>query len=283
MSNTRHVPIMEERNKPTFIPFVSRGQTPFSASWRFLIAEQLNTGVNCKELKEFLLDKEKEVLKIDPNTHNDGGTGLGNKSTTSRFLYYNVLSWKHPQIDKLKREIYRLYYSYFTYCFPDAELSAEDFNGISASCWMNVMRKNERIRLHQHGYHPTGFLSGHFCVSCSNTKTVYVNPYEHQSENILLKDADSIDEDSKMVYHSGETENDGEKIFASSNKEGKLTIFPTYVPHFTTQHKEDSERITLAFELRPRFDNSVPLIDKPICSWDSKTKKFNLDETIFQD
>ena len=283
MSNTRHVTITEESNKPTFIPFVSRGQTPFSASWRFLIAEQLNTGVNCKELKEFLLDKEKEVLKIDPNTHNDGGTGLGNKSTTSRFLYYNVLSWKHPQIDKLKREIYRLYYSYFTYCFPDVELSAEDFNGISASCWMNVMRKNERIRLHQHGYHSASFISGHFCVSSNETKTVYVNPYERQEENFLVKEADSIDED-KMIYHPAfnyTVGNPAEKMYVSRNIAGKLTLFPNFVPHFTTKHRTDDVRITLAFELKPRYDNYVPLFNKQLIKYDDTKKTWIKNDDLF--
>ena len=41
---------------PNFIPFVSKASSPFAAQWRFLIAEQLNTGVDCSLLKEFLLE-----------------------------------------------------------------------------------------------------------------------------------------------------------------------------------------------------------------------------------
>ena len=34
------------------------------------------------------------------------------------------------------------------------QLSVNDIiNGLSIGCWMNIMRKGERIRLHQHGYH----------------------------------------------------------------------------------------------------------------------------------
>jgi len=268
---------------PNFIPFVSKASSPFAAQWRFLIAEQLNTGVDCSLLKEFLLEKEDEVLSIRTDQLNDGGTGLGSDSTTARFLFYNVFSWKHPQIDKLKREIYRLYYQYISYCFPDNKLSSRDFNGISANCWLNVMRKGDRIKIHQHGYHPSGYLIGHFCVSCSNTATVYVNPYEHCDENELIEDVRGDMTQSRMIYHDGESDNDGEKLYASANREGKLTLFPTYVPHFTTEHKEDTERITLAFDLRPKYDNSVPLIDRPVCNWDSNRGEFILDETIFQD
>ena len=284
--NTRHIDVEQNVEGPTFIPFQSnQAASPFAARWQFLIAEQLNTGINCQELKEFLLEKEKEIMKIIPNTYNDGGTKLGKNSTTSRFLYYNVLTWKHPEIEQLKKVIFRLYYQYFKCCFPDAEIGAQDFNGVSASCWMNVMRKGERIVKHQHGYHPTGFLTGHFCVSCSNTATVYVNPYEHSAESLLLKEAEELEGGvkSKMVYNVGETDQDGERIYVSGNSAGKLTLFPTYVPHFTTKHNEDTERITLAFDLHPRFDNSVPLLDRPICNWDDTTKKFIFDETIFQD
>lgn len=286
MSNTRHVEI--EYNKdgnPTFIPFYSQQASPFAAQWQFLIAEQVNTGIDCVELKKFLLEKEKEVLNIEPNTYNDGGTKLGKNSTTSRFLYYNVLTWDHPEISKLKKQIYKLYYQYVFHCFPEHKIGAKDFNGVTAGCWMNVMRKGERIVKHQHGYHPTGFLTGHFCVSCSNTSTVYVNPYEHSAESLLIKEAEDLQgqSKSKLVYNVGETDNDGERIFVSANGSGKLTLFPTFIPHFTTKHLEDTERITLAFDLRPRYDNQIPLIDRPICNWDNNKQEYILDETIFQD
>jgi len=282
MGNTRSVVIEQNTDgSPTFIPFVSNPVTPFAAQWQFLVAEQLNTGIDCIELSKFLLEKEKEVVKIKTNEPNDGGTGLGFEGTTSRFLYYNVFSWRHPQIDKLKKEIYKLYYQYVLYYFPEHKITAKDFNGVSASCWMNIMRKGERIVKHQHGYHPTGFLTGHFCVSNSDTSTVYVNPYEHTGEEQLIEDAKGKSGESRMVYHVGETDNDGEKIFVSSNRQGKLTIFPTYIPHFTTEHRGDDERITLAFDLRPKYDNSVPLIEKPVCTWDSNKKEYVLDETIF--
>ena len=72
---------------------------------------------------------------------------------------------------------------------------------------LNVMRKGDRIKIHQHGYHPSGYLIGHFCVSCSNTATVYVNPYEHCDENELIEDVRGDMKQSRMIYHDGESDN----------------------------------------------------------------------------
>ena len=43
---------------------------------------------------------------------------------------------------------------------------------------------------------------------------------------------------------------DDPSYYSSKNIDGKLTLFPSYIPHFTTEHKSDSNRITLAFDLR---------------------------------
>ena len=44
----------------------------------------------------------------------------------------------------------------------------------------------------------------------------------------------------KMIQHT----------MLQKNTEGKLTLFPNYIPHFTTEHRSYSYRITLAFELK---------------------------------
>ena len=37
--------------------------------------------------------------------------------------------------------------------------------------------------------------------------------------------------------------------FPIKNRAGQMSIFPQYVPHYTTEHKGDSERISIAFDL----------------------------------
>ena len=74
------------------------------------------------------------------------------------------------------------------------------------------------------------------CIRDS-TKTVYNNPFsQYTKENVLVKMVeDGVDDPS---------------YYSSKNIDGKLTLFPSYIPHFTTEHKSDSNRITLAFDLR---------------------------------
>ena len=54
---------------------------------------------------------------------------------------------------------------------------------------------------------------------------------------------------------------DGEEysdsLYAATNTEGQLTLFPSYIPHFTTEHRSDSDRITLAFEIVPNYETII--------------------------
>ena len=235
-----------------FIPFVSEPASPFAPNWRFLIGED-DSKIDCQQLKEYLLSKEEYVLSLDAD--NDGSTGLGLDSTTARYRRYNVMEWDNPQIDLLRKEIYNLYYEYHKACFGEVE---PNNNGLAIGCWMNIMRKGDRIEKHLHGYSPQSYLSGHFCVCTDDTRTVYVNPYEHQSEAFLLNEVENIpkSDKSEMILHKV---HGSQKMYAALNSPGKLTLFPNYVPHFTTTYRGDDVRITLAFELRPRFDNYIPL------------------------
>ena len=103
--------------------------------------------------------------------------------------------------------------------------------------WMNIMKKGDRIELHNHGFCNDSYLSGNFTVSSDDTKTVYNNPFsQYTKENVLVKMVeDGVDDPS---------------YYSSKNIDGKLTLFPSYIPHFTTEYKSDNYRITLAFDLR---------------------------------
>ena len=65
-------------------------------------------------------------------------------------------------------------------------------------------------------------------VQCSNTSTIYINPVNQI--------------------------NDPEE-YISINEVGKITLFQNCIPHYTTKHEDDTERISIAFDLFVHDDN----------------------------
>ena len=202
----------------------------FAPSWNYFIAEKLLLNIDYNRLKDYLLSKKQEVLAIEDNL-DDGGTGLGNDTTTVRYRSYNIFSWDQPDINILKQEIFSMCSNYHM------KLGVKKPPQLGLKGWMNIMKKGDRVENHNHGFRSDSYLSGNFIVSCNNTKTVYNNPFQqYVKENKLLR----------MV----EEDEDDPTYYASKNTEGKLTLFPNYIPHFTTEHRSYSYRITLAFELK---------------------------------
>tara|TARA_B100001250_G_C19545338_1_gene676525 strand:- start:71 stop:742 length:672 start_codon:yes stop_codon:yes gene_type:complete len=203
----------------------------FAPSWNYFIAEKLLLNIDYNRLKDYLLSKKQEVLAIEDNL-DDGGTGLGNDTTTARYRSYNIFSWDQPDINILKQEILSMVGKYYM------RVSGKELSqNFLLFGWMNIMKKGDRVENHNHGFRSDSYLSGNFIVSCNNTKTVYNNPFQqYVKENKLLR----------MV----EEDEDDPTYYASKNTEGKLTLFPNYIPHFTTEHRSYSYRITLAFELK---------------------------------
>lgn len=214
--------------------------SPYSPSWHFCIGEKDNIGIDCNELKEFLLSKEEEVLSIKNKEVLDHafGTKLGKNSTTARAGMFNVFDWDHPQLTILKNVIVECHNEYYKRTLD----KICDYK-LWCNCWVNIMRKGDRIKKHAHGYGASSYLSGHFTVSCSDTKTIYMNPYDHLPEEDVIRE----------VREQDHTFSD--KLYVSENNVDKISIFPNYVPHFTTEHTQDDERITLAFDLIPRYNN----------------------------
>ena len=223
----------------TYIPFINKELiSPFAPEWRFFIAQKFLSKINCNRLKDYLLSKRPEILAIKDKL-TDGGTGLGNDSTTARFRSYNIMTWDQPDIDILKEEISIMHDTYYR------DVVDRPTPDVSLGGWMNIMKKGERIKRHNHGYLNNTYISGHFTVCCDNTKTVYTNPYLHWDEDELII---RVEEWGVDYDHS---------LYASKNTAGQLTLFPGYIPHFTTEHKSDNDRITLAFEIIPNYETII--------------------------
>tara|TARA_E500000331_G_C17251687_1_gene711415 strand:+ start:1919 stop:2626 length:708 start_codon:yes stop_codon:yes gene_type:complete len=224
----------------TYVPFINdEPMSEFAPSWRFFIAHKLLPEIDCNRLKNYLLSKRSDVLKIKDNL-NDGGTGLGNDTTTARYRSYNVLTWDQPDMKMLNEGIADMFKKYYN------DIVDEPIPSVAYGGWMNIMKRGERIKRHNHSYSHKCFLSGHFTVACDDTMTVYTNPYEHWNEDELLQ---RVEEYGSSYNHS---------LYTSKNVEGQLTLFPNYVPHFTTEHRSDSDRITIAFEIFPNQDFFCP-------------------------
>jgi hypothetical protein len=192
----------------------------FAPEWNYFIVETFVKNIDFKELSEFLLYKEKDILKlsntIKDNFVLDGNTGLGENSTTSRYNKYNVFNWENENIKKIKENILK---------FHEEFLKIFNFNlpgELYIQCWVNIMRNGEKINPHLHGCHPDIYLGGHVCVQVDDTSTFYINPIE-QINNF--------------------------KVYESKNEVGKLTLFQNNIPHYTSVHNSKKERITIAFDL----------------------------------
>tara|TARA_A100001515_G_scaffold37699_1_gene29652 strand:- start:25 stop:681 length:657 start_codon:yes stop_codon:yes gene_type:complete len=206
--------------------------SPYAPQWDFRVGTSICEDIDTNSLSELLLLKEKEVKKL-PTTvidgaESDGYTGLGLKSTTAKFQSYNILTWDHPEIKKLKSNIAKSVIDYNNECgnkTPDI---------LWIQCWYNVLRFGQKIRPHHHSVSPDCYLSGHFNVQVNDTSTVYMSPINQ------LNDPEVID---------------------IKNKVGDMTLFPSYIFHYTTPHYSFKPRITIAFDLNlhKSYDNFIPL------------------------
>ena len=196
--------------------------SPYAPKWDFRVGTSFCEDVDTNSLSNFLLSKENEVKKLPSSVDadgkmSDGNTGLGSKCTTAKFQSYNILSWNHPEIRKLKSNIAKNIILY------DGECGNKTPNVLWIQCWYNVLRFGQKISPHHHSVDPNSYLSGHFNVQVNDTSTVYMSPINQ------LNNPEVID---------------------IKNKVGDITLFPSYIFHYTTRHYSFKPRITIAFDIR---------------------------------
>ena len=197
------------RNNPT--------QNVFAPTWNYQIYEDLLTQINFKTLTQFILEKEKEIInKKNVTISGDGYTGLGTRALTSHYNQYNLLDWDHSEIPLLQQAILKTHSDFLH------ELGIPLYPELYIQCWANVMREGEQIKPHLHSVHENSYLGGHIVVQAQKTHTHYINPVNQIN---------------------------GPDIHSSSNIVGKISLFPSCVPHYTDMQKSGEPRITIAFDL----------------------------------
>ena len=191
--------------------------SPYAPQWDFRVGTSICEDIDTNSLSRFLLSKEKQVKKLPTSVtvdgaSSDGYTGLGSKSTTAKFQSYNILTWDHPEIKKLKSNIAKSVIDF------NDECGNKTPNVLWIQCWYNVLRFGQKISPHHHSVDPNCYLSGHFNVQVNDTSTVN-----------QINDPEVID---------------------IKNKVGDITLFPSYIFHYTTRHYSFKPRITIAFDIR---------------------------------
>jgi hypothetical protein len=204
--------IVQIRSKPK--------QTFFAPEYCFILGETQIEGIDWSKIKNFILQLEKDALARYPDAKTligDAYTGLGPDSLTARFEHYNVFMFNDPEIQKLKEKVHEQYLIFL-------EKFGAPRPKVYMQCWANVMRKGQKIEPHIHGLTEWTYLGGHITVACDGTYTNYMNPLDQLQ---------------------------GKDQYYSENRVGQLTFFQNNIPHYTTIHQADTERITIAFDILP--------------------------------
>jgi hypothetical protein len=190
-------------------------------SWSYFIGiDNIFTFNECDEIKNILLDKEISLLNetnqnldqdIESGIIRDGGTGLGNSSITSRFIYFNVLNWDYDFSNKLKKHLNQSIKIYL----QQYELSYDE---CYVKCWFNVLRNGQKILKHHHSDHPYTLIGGHLTICTQETHTYYENPFTNEVAKI-------------------------------KNTIGDLTLFPNWIKHWTDSYEGNDVRISIALDV----------------------------------
>ena len=199
--------------------------TPYAPQWDYTFGTTVFKNVNLSTLAQTCLEKEKEIKKLpvmygdykSPKNVNDGNTGLGKNSTTSKYQSYNVLDWKTPETKQLKSNIASSLLEYTSY------LKNPPFSETWITCWVNILRWGQRINPHLHATGSDSYLSGHFNVQSGETSTCYMSSINHLTCSHVVD---------------------------YPNIPGEMILFPSYIHHYTTRHYSFKPRITIAFDLK---------------------------------
>lgn len=175
-----------------------------------------NLNFNFKEITKYLINKEEYLIKKFPAA-SDGNTNLPN-SVTARNPFFNLFSFEDSnELNKVKKFI-KLNVKEMLNKF-----NLNNLKDLYIICWFNVLRKGESIGKHTHyslKRSHESFISGHFCINAFNTSTFY-NDISEQT------------------------------ILEIKNEIGQLTMFPSYLPHWSNKHNGEEPRISIAFDIFP--------------------------------
>ena len=164
-----------------------------------------------QDFASLILDKEQSIISEFKSLGSAAGTDLPIDSLTAKYRFYNIFAWRDPISMSFTNFVVTQYKQFLDHF----ELATPQ---TWARCWANVLRPGESIARHNHGCDSYSYLSGHFVLAAENTATYYENPMD-------------------LTVHQ------------EPNTPGSLTLFPSYIRHWTDTNTSLKPRITLAFDL----------------------------------
>ena len=164
------------------------------------------------------------VLKEEPNILNKTTSPDINDSQwlTSRLWQYNFLDLDYDVVRELRSFIKNSYISYMN----DLDIPTQK---VYIQCWANVIRNDgRRIVPHHHAdghsndpnaSQEYAYLSGNICVQTKDTNTYFQSPFLNK------------------------------QVISVPNINGEMVFFPSFITHWTDTNINQSERITISFDL----------------------------------
>ena len=190
--------------------------TEYAPTWNISVGNTVwEESAKIDTIKTWLLTNE-ERIKETYAVSNVGDTGLGNDSISSRIGMYNLFDYI-TELPELADLLKFMQTSYIDFVDSDHTTKQE----LVLVCWVNILREGQKIREHVHNASSMGYLSGNMHLDDYKTSTIYRSPYE------------------PFVPHSFD------------NVKGGFTIFPSYVPHTTTEYLDvTTPRVSIACDFR---------------------------------
>jgi len=197
--------------------------TEFAPTWDIPIGTDVWEYSKIDIIENWLINNEDRFKKLYSPSDNDGGTGLGKESLTSRFFQYNIFKFSNelPELNDLFKFIQLRYLDY-------TRQNYAQIRNCNIVCWYNVVRKGEQIKEHAHGTDPLIYLSGNMHLNNYKTKTHYRCPIDKKS------------------------------MISLDNLKGDISIFPSWLPHYTDIHSEDPLRVSIGFDIHVNEDERTP-------------------------
>ena len=189
--------------------------TPFAITYpNFSMLTSRYDG-DVKSLYNFLLSKVDVIKKLPAHKET---TGLSSDKISTRWDKYNLFNtFANKELDKLKKHVIM---NYSKYCFR-CGVSPEK---IMIHAWYNVIEHGDCISEHAHEYGTMSYLSA----------------------NVYLG-GDDGDEPSSTRYL---IMNRDENLYMR-NRDGDLTMFPSYVPHATSVYTGTTPRVSIGINIFP--------------------------------
>jgi hypothetical protein len=197
--------------------------SPFAPSQSiYYIGEKQLENVDITKLVNFCLNVEQQMcpeLNKNINYFEEYEWGLRTGNIIGKNSY-NFFNFKDAEISILFEELKKNFLLYLKHTQTDILPSYID-------CGINIMRKGESIPIHLHDIDSNAFITGTIALQVDNTYTNFVHPCNQINKSKFIE-------------------------YKSKNEIGKITFFPSCLPHYVETYFGNQERVMLSFDIISR-------------------------------